>query len=229
MCKQVKSCSEKILSTKYSFRNLWLNVYTYRQNLALNNLQRLIRHKTQTTNNQHRILNEAVCVPHSSNTLQKSVQPLSCLKYGLNITTIGKLNGVVGLVTGFEELSCIMSYFWSRNRMNRVIKLFNEQDLRRADVVILSSAVSTWGLSPLFFKLGKSKWFHFFLLYGLFCLFLESLWLLYSLGWELSSQLTLCKIKCHILIDLFCLGITKYTLYEIRCYLLLKTYTTIVL
>ena len=32
---------------KYSFRNLWLNVYTYRQNLALNNQQGLIRHKTK--------------------------------------------------------------------------------------------------------------------------------------------------------------------------------------
>ena len=47
----MKSYSYKILPTKYSFRNLRLNVYTYRQNLALNNLQRLIRHKTETTNN----------------------------------------------------------------------------------------------------------------------------------------------------------------------------------
>ena len=49
-CKPMKSCSYKIIPTKYSFRNLWLNVYTYRQNLALNNLQRLICHKTQITN-----------------------------------------------------------------------------------------------------------------------------------------------------------------------------------
>ena len=51
-CKQMKSCLWKILPTRYSFRNVWLNVYTHRQNLALNNLQRLICHKIQTTN-QH--------------------------------------------------------------------------------------------------------------------------------------------------------------------------------
>ena len=52
-----KSCTKKIefllrenFTYEYSFRNLWLNVFTYKQNLALNNLQRLIRHKTQTTN-----------------------------------------------------------------------------------------------------------------------------------------------------------------------------------
>ena len=38
-----------MLST-YSFRNLRLNVNTYKQNLALNNLQGLICHKTQPTN-----------------------------------------------------------------------------------------------------------------------------------------------------------------------------------
>ena len=35
---------------KYSFRNLRLNVYTYKQNLVLNNQQKLICHKTQPTN-----------------------------------------------------------------------------------------------------------------------------------------------------------------------------------
>ena len=39
LCKQMKSCFSKILPTKYSFRNLRLNVYKYKQNLALNNLQ----------------------------------------------------------------------------------------------------------------------------------------------------------------------------------------------
>ena len=46
-CKQIKSCLSKILPTKYSFRNLRLNVYRFKQNLVLNNLQRLICHKTQ--------------------------------------------------------------------------------------------------------------------------------------------------------------------------------------
>ena len=49
----MKSCLLKILPTKYSFRNPWLNVYTYRQNLALNNLQRLMHHKTQTIKQQN--------------------------------------------------------------------------------------------------------------------------------------------------------------------------------
>ena len=44
----MKSCLAKILSTKYSFRNIRLNVYAYKQNLALNDLQWLTYHKTQT-------------------------------------------------------------------------------------------------------------------------------------------------------------------------------------
>ena len=49
VCKNMKSCLSKILPTKYSFRNLRMNVYTHKQNWVLNNLQRLICHKTQTT------------------------------------------------------------------------------------------------------------------------------------------------------------------------------------
>ena len=52
MCKQVKSCLYKILPTKYS---LLKGIYIYRQNLALNNLQRLIRHKTQPTNQPNQL------------------------------------------------------------------------------------------------------------------------------------------------------------------------------
>ena len=43
-------CLWKILPTKNSFRNIWSNVYTYQKNLALNNLQSLIYHKIQPTN-----------------------------------------------------------------------------------------------------------------------------------------------------------------------------------
>ena len=43
--------SEILLIEKFYLLSIhWSNVYTYRQNLALNNLQRLIRHKTQPTN-----------------------------------------------------------------------------------------------------------------------------------------------------------------------------------
>ena len=43
----MNSCLSKILPAKYSLR---LNAYTYKQNLPLNDPQRLIRHKTQPTN-----------------------------------------------------------------------------------------------------------------------------------------------------------------------------------
>ena len=36
--------------SKYSFRNFWLNVYIYKQNLVLNNQQNLICQKTKPTN-----------------------------------------------------------------------------------------------------------------------------------------------------------------------------------
>ena len=53
LCKQIKPCLSKTLFTKCSSRNLWLNIYIYIyiyiQNLALNDLWRLIGHKTRTT------------------------------------------------------------------------------------------------------------------------------------------------------------------------------------
>ena len=48
----MKSCLSKNLPTKYSFKNLRLNVYWYKQNLALNNIKRLICHKINQSTNQ---------------------------------------------------------------------------------------------------------------------------------------------------------------------------------
>ena len=39
---------------------------------------------------------------------------------------VGRLNGVVSLVTVFEELSHVTSPFWSRDKVNRGIRLFHE-------------------------------------------------------------------------------------------------------
>ena len=50
--------------------------------------------------------------------------------------TLLRLNGVVSLVTVFEELSHVSNLFWSRDKVNRGISLFDEQNLRRADVVV---------------------------------------------------------------------------------------------
>ena len=44
--------------------------------------------------------------------------------YSVNYDNVERLNGVISLVTVFEELSHIMSLFWSRNKVNRKICLF---------------------------------------------------------------------------------------------------------
>ena len=69
---------------------------------------------------------------------------------------------MISLVTVFEELSHVTSPFWLRDKMNRVICLFHGQNLRRADIVVYSSAASSWGLPLLFSKLEKRKWFPHF-------------------------------------------------------------------
>ena len=50
----MKSCSSKILPTKYSFRNIRLNVCTYER--ILNNLQRLIRHHHHHHHHHHHVV-----------------------------------------------------------------------------------------------------------------------------------------------------------------------------
>ena len=115
----------------------------------------------------------------------------------------GRLNGVVSLVTVFEQLSHVTSPFWSCDKVNWGIHLFEEQDLRTADLVICSSAVSKWCLSPLSSRLEKIKWFLSFCCMGLYSCSLNTLWLFYGMGKELSSLLVLCTIKYHIIsIDL---------------------------
>ena len=98
--------------------------------------------------------------------------------------------------------------------MNRVICLFYERILRRADVVICYIVVSTWGFHPLYSRLEKNKWFLPFFLYGVFSLFLEHMWLLYNLGRQLISLLILYTSKCFIIvIDLF-LFPTEYSVLD---------------
>ena len=75
---------------------------------------------------------------------------MSCKKKSdEKLTSDGRLNGVVSPVTRFEELSYTMSPFWSHYRMNR----------RWADMVVHSSAVSSYGLPPLFSWPEKNKCF----------------------------------------------------------------------
>ena len=72
----------------------------------------------------------------SSNTLGKAI--------------FGRLIGVVSLVTAFEEFFYVTCLFWSCDKMNQGTCLFNEQGLRKADVVICSLAPSTWSPPPFF-------------------------------------------------------------------------------
>ena len=73
---------------------------------------------------------------------------------------------------------------------------FMNRTLSWADVLIRSSAASTWSLRPLYSRSEKSKWFPPFMLDELFCLFLERMWLLYKLRRKMSFRLILCTIKC---------------------------------
>ena len=120
-------------------------------------------------------------------------------------TYIGRLNGVVSLVIGFEELSYVTSPFWSRHRMNRKIHPLSRTGLVKSWRGSLLLRGEHMKPPSFIFPTGEEQMVFTFLLYGLFYLFLECLWLLYSLGRELSSLLILRTIKCHIiLIDLNC-------------------------
>ena len=72
-------------------------------------------------------------------------RPENCLPYYLTIAersyrwshvfskgnkAVGRLNVVVPLVRVFEELSLVKSPFWSRDKVNRGIHFFHEQDFR---------------------------------------------------------------------------------------------------
>ena len=48
--------------------------------------------------------------------------------YDGTVIIVGRLNGMVSLVTVFEELSNVMSLFWSCDKVNEEIRLFHEQD-----------------------------------------------------------------------------------------------------
>ena len=66
------------------------------------------------------------------------------------ILGIGRLNGVVSLVTMFEEFSHVMSPFWSYDKANSVIHLFYAQDFRNARRSRFASQQRrTWCLSIL--------------------------------------------------------------------------------
>ena len=113
---------------------------------------------------------------------------------------VRQLNWVVSLVTVFEELSHVMGSIGSRDKVNWGIRLFDEQVLRRAHVVVNHSATSTCCLPPLSSKSEKSKWFPPF--YGMvfnLCS-LNTLWLSYGVGRELSSFLVLCTIQLNVIL-----------------------------
>ena len=74
-------------------------------------------------------------------------------------TAVGRLNGVIPLVTAFQDLSHITSPFWSRENVKREIRPFQEQDFevtRRASSFLLASIL---GLPPLYSTPEMSKLF----------------------------------------------------------------------
>ena len=86
--------------------------------------------------------------------------------------------------------------FWSHDRVILEIHLFHEQDLRWPNLVVHSSQQAH--RAPVFYiqNLRRQSGFHLFLPHGLFCLFLECMWLMYRLGRELSSWFISCTIIC---------------------------------
>ena len=88
-------------------------------------------------------------------------------KYGL----VSRRNGVISLVTVFEESSHVTNSFWLRDKVNQKIRLFHEHALIRVDVVICTARQAPILYIP---DLRRVSDFHM-LLYGLFCLFLEYL------------------------------------------------------
>ena len=97
------------------------------------------------------------------------------------------------------------NHYTTRTRWTVKFAFFTNRNLSWADLVFRSSAAKTWGLPPLYSRPEKSKWFPPFCCMEFFCLFRERLWLLSSLGRELSFLLVLCTIKClFIIIDLIC-------------------------
>ena len=58
--------------------------------------------------------------------------------------------GIRGILPRHESFSL-------RDKVNRGIRLFYEQNFRRADVVVHPAVISTWSLSPLFSRPEKSK------------------------------------------------------------------------
>ena len=68
VCKPMNTDLFKMLSSNYSFTNHIYLVYMYEQDLALNNLERLIYRKTQPTNN--------LCTAKSAQFLKQIFTPL---------------------------------------------------------------------------------------------------------------------------------------------------------
>ena len=88
--------------------------------------------------------------------------------------------------------------------------LFHEQDLRRADMVVRYSAVSSWGHFSLLFRLEKSKWFPSFYCVDLSVCFLNTCDSCIAWGREFSSLLVSSRIKR--LINWLVLFPTEYSL-----------------
>ena len=69
---------------------------------------------------------------------------------------LGRLNGVVSLVTVFEALTIP---FWSRNKMNCGIGLFHEQNIELCRRGCSFFSASTWSSPPWYSRPEKSMWF----------------------------------------------------------------------
>ena len=132
------------------------------------------------------------------------------------LNTVGRLNGVVSLVTVFEELSLVTSPSCSRNKANSGIPLFYEQDFkssRRSRPLLISDAYDT---SPF---TRPEKWFRPFCSRNFSSCFSNALRLFHSLGQELDSLLVCRRIKCYIVI--IHLSVCLPTEYSVLVYSLL--------
>ena len=122
---------------------------------------------------------------------------------GIRMTDVdGRLNGVVSLVTVFEELFNVTSLFWSRDKVNREIRLFHEA---------IDAAASTWDLPPLPSRPEKSKWLPPFVAWT--CIHVPWVHCGFFIAWD-SSFLVGCCIQCYML--LIILSVLFPTEYSVR-------------
>ena len=116
----------------------------------------------------------------------------SCPQHTMSNTSIGRLNGVIYLVTVFEELSRHKSFLvmWQGKPRNAS---FVNRTSEATDIVVRYSAAIHMVPSAFFLDLRSSMWFPPLCCTDFSLCSSKALWLFYSLGQALSFLLICCR------------------------------------